>query len=235
MNTSSWIASTPGHCATMSSICIWKMSWLILSQNRTHRNRYLSRCVLNVVSSDVCSVRCIPKNAFFPSTLENFVAPDNYVDNLFRSWCFMVFSEYCFVQILWVETNSQLTVVVSLDTSMRLPMVLALFILQVFLDQPCHSTLSRFQLCTGWAPCIFCAGWVVLVDQFEHHIHLTCYRFWSKESWDTGFASPLCCWCLNATWLHIDRVEPGSLYVEPLLIHLAVGPLGLLHWLWNDL
>ena len=77
MNISSWIGRTPGHCATMSSICIWKMSWLILSPKGTRRNQYLPRCMLNVVSNDACSVICILKNALFPSTFENFVAPVN--------------------------------------------------------------------------------------------------------------------------------------------------------------
>ena len=53
------------------------MSWLILRPNGTWRNRYLPRCMLNVVSKDACSVRCIPENALFPSTLENVVAPVN--------------------------------------------------------------------------------------------------------------------------------------------------------------
>ena len=61
INMSSWIASTPGHCATMSSIHIWKMSWLILSPNGTCRNLYLPRCVLNVVNNDASSVRCIQR------------------------------------------------------------------------------------------------------------------------------------------------------------------------------
>ena len=50
------------------------MSWLILSPNRSLRKWYLLRCVLNVVSSDALSVRCIPKNALLPSTLKNLVA-----------------------------------------------------------------------------------------------------------------------------------------------------------------
>ena len=75
MNTSSCMANTPGHWATMSSILIWKMSWLILSPNGTWRNLYLLRCVLNVVRSEAASVRCITKNALLPSTLENLVTP----------------------------------------------------------------------------------------------------------------------------------------------------------------
>ena len=75
INMSLWIASTPEHCATMSSMCIWKMSRLILSPNGTHKNLYLPRCVLNVVNNDAFSVRCIPKKALLLSTLENLVAP----------------------------------------------------------------------------------------------------------------------------------------------------------------
>ena len=51
------------------------MSRLIFNLNGTRRNRYLPRCVLNVVSSDACSVKCILKNALFPSTFENLIAP----------------------------------------------------------------------------------------------------------------------------------------------------------------
>ena len=69
------VANTPGHWAMMSSILIWKISWLILSPNGTWRNLYLQRCVLNVVRSEASSVRCIPKKALLPSTLENLVAP----------------------------------------------------------------------------------------------------------------------------------------------------------------
>ena len=75
MNIPSCMTNTPGHCAAMSSILIWKMSWLILSPNGTCRNLYLLRCVLNVVRSEAASVKCIPKNALLPSTLENLVAP----------------------------------------------------------------------------------------------------------------------------------------------------------------
>ena len=75
MKMSLWIASTMGHCATMSSIHIWNISWLILSLNGTCKNLYLPRCVLNVVNSDASFVRFIPKNALLPSTLENLVAP----------------------------------------------------------------------------------------------------------------------------------------------------------------
>ena len=35
----------------------------------------LLRCVLNIKRSEAASVRCIPKNALLPSTLENLVAP----------------------------------------------------------------------------------------------------------------------------------------------------------------
>ena len=65
----------PGHYATMSSICIWKMSWLILSPNGTQRKWYLPRCMLNIVSRDALLVRCILKNALLLSTFENLVAP----------------------------------------------------------------------------------------------------------------------------------------------------------------
>ena len=75
MNTSSCMASTAGNWATMSSILIWKISWLILSPNGTQRNLYLPRCVLNVVRSEASSVKCIPKKALLLSTLENLVAP----------------------------------------------------------------------------------------------------------------------------------------------------------------
>ena len=75
MKISSWIARTPRYCSAISSIHIWKMSWLILSLNGTHRNLYLPKCVLNVVKSDAAFVRYILKNALLPSTLENLVAP----------------------------------------------------------------------------------------------------------------------------------------------------------------
>ena len=75
MNTSLCMASTPGPWATMSSILIWKISWLILSPNGTHKYLYLPRCVLNVMRSEASSVRCIPKKALLLSTLENLVAP----------------------------------------------------------------------------------------------------------------------------------------------------------------
>ena len=52
-----------------------RLHWLILSLNGTHKNLYLPRCVLNVVNSDASFVRCIPKNALLPSTLENLAAP----------------------------------------------------------------------------------------------------------------------------------------------------------------
>ena len=73
MNTSSWMANTPRHWATMSSILIWKISCDILSPKGTHRNLYLLRWVLNVVRSEASSERCIPKKALLLSTLENLV------------------------------------------------------------------------------------------------------------------------------------------------------------------
>ena len=72
---SSCILSTLGHCATMSFIHIWNMSWLIFSPNGMHRKWYLPRCVLNIVSNDTSLVRCILKNALLLSTFENCVAP----------------------------------------------------------------------------------------------------------------------------------------------------------------
>ena len=38
MMLASWMANTPGHWATMSSILIWKISCDILSLKGTHRN-----------------------------------------------------------------------------------------------------------------------------------------------------------------------------------------------------
>ena len=69
------MANTPGHWATKSSILIWKMSWDIFSLKGTCKNQYLPRWVLNVVRSDVSSIRYIPKKALLLSTLENLVAP----------------------------------------------------------------------------------------------------------------------------------------------------------------
>ena len=51
------------------------MSWDIFSLKGTHKNLYLLRWVLNVIRSDASSVRCIPKKALLPLTLENLVAP----------------------------------------------------------------------------------------------------------------------------------------------------------------
>ena len=75
MNTSSWMANTLGHWATMLSILIWKISCDILSPKGTFRNLYLPRWVLNIVRSEASSVRCIPKKALLPSTFKNLVAP----------------------------------------------------------------------------------------------------------------------------------------------------------------
>ena len=74
MKMSLCIARTPRHWATISSILIWKISWLIFKPNGTHRNLYHPKCVLKVIRSDVFFVRCIPKKALLPSTLENLVA-----------------------------------------------------------------------------------------------------------------------------------------------------------------
>ena len=51
MDTSLWMANTPGHWATVSSILIWKISCDILSPKGTCRSLYLLRWVLNVVRS----------------------------------------------------------------------------------------------------------------------------------------------------------------------------------------
>ena len=90
----------------MSSIHIWKMSWLILSPNGTWRNLYLLRCVLNVMRSEDASIRCIPKNALLPSTLENFVAPVRTwaislrVGALWFSWMMALFKSFGLRHIL---------------------------------------------------------------------------------------------------------------------------------------
>ena len=97
MNTSSCMANTPGHWATMSSILIWKMSWDIFSPKGTRKNLYLPRWVLNIVRSDASSVRCILKKALLPSTLENLVAPMRTVGYLLEGWCFVVLMDDCLI------------------------------------------------------------------------------------------------------------------------------------------
>ena len=62
------------YSRALSSIHIWKMSWLILSPSGTYKNLCLPRWVLNVVNNDASSVRCILKKALLPSTLEKLVA-----------------------------------------------------------------------------------------------------------------------------------------------------------------
>ena len=100
------MANTPRHWATISSILIWKISWLILSPNGTQRNLYLPRCLLNVMRSEAASVRCIPKNALLASTLESFVAPvrtwaiSSRVGALWFSWMMALFKSFGSRQIL---------------------------------------------------------------------------------------------------------------------------------------
>ena len=106
MNTSLCMANTPGHWATMSSILIQKISWLILSPNGTWRNLYLPMCVLNVVRSEAASVRCILKKALLPSTLENLVAPvstwaiSSRVGALWFLWMMALFKSFGLRHIL---------------------------------------------------------------------------------------------------------------------------------------
>ena len=81
----------------MSSILIWKISCEILSPKGTRRNLYLPRWVLNIVRSEASSVRCIPKKALLPYTLENLVAPvkkwaiSSRVGALWFSWMIALF------------------------------------------------------------------------------------------------------------------------------------------------
>ena len=63
--------TVPQYCPFTSGKCPGSS----LSPNGTRKNLYLPRCVLNVVNNDTSSVRCIPKKALLPSTLENLVAP----------------------------------------------------------------------------------------------------------------------------------------------------------------
>ena len=96
-NMSLWIANTPGHCATMSSILIWKISWLILSLNGTLRNLYLPKCVLNIVSSDASFVRCIPKNDFVAIDFGEFGGSCENMCYLFKGWSFVILMDYGFI------------------------------------------------------------------------------------------------------------------------------------------
>ena len=110
MNTSLWMANTPGHWATMSSILIWKISCDILSPKGTHRNLYLLRWVLNIVRSEASSERCIPNKALLPSTFGEFGGSCEDVSYLLEGWSFVVLMDDCLVQVLGVKTDLQLAI-----------------------------------------------------------------------------------------------------------------------------
>ena len=110
MNTLSCMANTPGHCATVSSILIWKMSWLILSPNGTCRNLYLPRCVLNVMRSDSCLRQVHPKECFVAVHFGEFCCSCENMGYLLKGWCLVVLMDDGFIQVLWVEAYPQLAI-----------------------------------------------------------------------------------------------------------------------------
>ena len=88
----------------MSSILIWKISWLILSPNDTWRKTCWGVCWM--LWSEAASVRCIPKKAMLLSTLENLVAPVSTwaislrVGALWFSWMMVLFKSFGLRHIL---------------------------------------------------------------------------------------------------------------------------------------
>ena len=178
----------PGHCAMMSSIHIWKMSWLILSPNGTQRKWYLPRCVLNVVSKDAFSVRCIRKMPCFHLPLRIWLL--RWVRVLFPR------ESVLYGALVWLLCwdpsdldKSSTCRWVSLDTLMSLPMVLVLSVLLWCLGGPFRSAPFRSLLCARWALSIFRVVRAVCWGRFWCHILLTCHLF-DWKSWETGSASP---------------------------------------------
>ena len=209
MNTSLWIARMPGHCATISSIHIWKMSWLILSPNGTRRKRYLPRCVLNIVSSDALSVRCIPKNALLPSTFENLVALVSMcaisprVGTLWCSRMIALFRSFRSRQILNLP-------LVFLGMSASLPMVSVLSVSLWYLGGPSRSALFDLRFVLDWHLASSMLYWwyarVGFDVIFTWHVTYLIKRVRIQGLQVPGAIN------LNATWLHIDWVELWHLY-----------------------
>ena len=94
----------------MSSILIWKISWIVLSPNGTWRNLYLLRCVLNVVRSEACSCQVHSKESFVAVHLGKFGHSCDYMAYLLKGWSLVILMDDGFVQVLWVEAHPQLAV-----------------------------------------------------------------------------------------------------------------------------
>ena len=155
------MANTLGHWATMSSICIWKISWDIFSPKGTRKNLYLPRWVLNVVRSDASSVRCIPKKALLPLTFENLVAPwEHGLSPRGLGPCGS--HEWWPCLGPWGQGKSSACHLPSLDTSDCWPTVWALSVWWWFSDGPSLLTPSWSPPCTRWAPSVCRAGLVGL-------------------------------------------------------------------------
>ena len=209
MNMSLWIARTPGHWATMSSIHIWKMSWLILSPNGTQRKQYLPRCVLNVVSSDAFSVRCIPKNALLPSTFKNLVAPvsmcaiSSRVGALWCSHMIALFRSFRSRQILnlmlgFFQVHQQ-----------AYPWCwFCLFCYDSLVDHPVQLFFDLCFVLDWYLASSVLYWWYARVGFdviFAWHVTYLIKRVRIQGLQVPGAIN------LNATWLHVDWVEPQCL------------------------
>ena len=234
MNTSSWMANTLGHWATMSSILIWKISCDILSPKETRRNLYLLRWVLNIVRSEASSVRCIPKKVLLPSTLENLVAPVRTwatslrVVALWFSWMIALFKSLGLRHILnllfaFLGYVRLLTYGVGLVCLVMIPC------------QTISANSFLISLCTQWELSIFCAGTGGTVRSVLMSYSPCMSMMQSKAVGEQCLKIPGTVdghW----TWLHIDGIELWS-WRRWTTGWLFCGWLCLLPWLkiWNDL
>ena len=146
----------------MSSILIWKMSWLILSPSGTCKNLYLPQCVLNVVSSDASFVRSILKKALMPSTLENLVAPVRTCGISSRVGSFVILLDDGSVQVIWVKRYSQLAICLFGISQRTDPLVWAPSVLWWSPDEPFLLAPFWSLLCIQWELSVFCVELVGL-------------------------------------------------------------------------
>ena len=185
------------------------MSWLILSPNGTWRKRYLLRCVLNIVSSDALSVRCIPKNALLLSTFENLVALvsmcaiSSRVSALWCSRMITLFRSFGSRQILNLPLGffgyiNELTHGVSSIWFAIIPWWTISF-----------SSFLISTLCSIGTLCLLCCtgGMLgsVLMSYSPWHVTYSIERVRIQGLQVPGTMN------VNATWLHIDWVEPRRL------------------------
>ena len=94
----------------MSSILIWKTSWLILSPNRYMEKSLPAKVCVEFCEEWSCLCQVHSKESLVAVHFGEFGCSCEYMGYLLKGWCLVVLTDDGFVQVLWVEAYPQLAI-----------------------------------------------------------------------------------------------------------------------------